>query len=246
MMTPLRLVAAAIVLVSALTIGGLWHRHRIETAKATVNQATDAGMAAVQNQDYFHGAREFERARLAVDLLGRTDATANNIRRLSREATALAKLASSSLTECLRETLARKNSGPSELLTMSSLDKDAWVIFDAPVLLAGTEGEQSIVDAPIQLPEGNVRIEIAFPGLRNVSAAEGVSEAPRFIFAAQLQQVSALRGEPPTSVLTLNGKTAFLWTSYDTYASIGYRPFDAESEQQTRSLLERQLAAGHK
>ena len=241
LITPLRLVSAAIILVSVLTIGGLERRHRIETAKATVAASADAGMAALKDGDFAKAAKELEKARLAVDLLGRKDQTADEIRRYSREATAIANLAASSLTEFLEDTLANAHSGQTEPLRMASLDKNAWVIFDATVIQPGDGGNLLIVDSPIFLKKASVEIEIESAVISQTARSSESGENPRVIFAAQLEQVSAPKGEPPKSVLTLNGKTAFLWTSYNSYSAIGYRPHDAESEQQTKTLLDRQL-----
>ena len=241
LITPLRLVSVAIILVSAVTISGLVHRNRIETAKATVATSADAGMAAIKEGDFAKAAKELEKARLAVDLLGRKDQTADEIRRFSREATALANLAASSLTEFLEETLANATSGQTEPLRMASLDKNAWVIFDANVIPAAEGGNLLTVDSPVFLKKASVEIEIESVAISKAARSSESGENPRVIFAAQLEQVSVPKGEPPKSVLTLNGKTAFLWTSYNTYSAIGYRPHDAENEQQTKSLLDRQL-----
>ena len=244
MLTPLRMIATAIVLMSFLTVAGLSHRQRIENAKAIVLKAADAGMAALRQQEFGKAAQDLENARQAVDVLGRTDHAANDIRRFSREATTLAKLASSSLTELLQETLAGAKAGQIEPLRLSSTNNGAWVIFDAKVLPSTERVNRCVVDAPIQLAKAMVRIEIESLTLQSLSKANEFGEVPRLIFAAQLEQLSPPIGDPLTTVLTLNGKTAFLWTSYDTYAAVGYRPIDAESEQETRSLLERQLEAG--
>ena len=241
LITPLRLVSAAIILVSVLTISGLVQRHRIESAKATVAASADAGMAAIKDGDFSKAAKELEKARLAVDVLGRKDQTADEIRRFSREATAIANLAASSLTEFLDDTIANAKSGQAEPLRMASLDKNAWVIFDATVIPAGDGGNLLIVDSPIYLKKASVEIEIESAAISRAARSPESGENPRVIFAAQLEQVSVPKGEPPKSVLTLNGKTAFVWTSYDTYTAIGYRPHDAESEQQTKALLDRQL-----
>ena len=241
LVTPLRLVAAAIIIVSLFTIRGLVNRQRIETAKATVAASADKGMAAIKEGDFATAAKELEKARLAVDLLGRKDQTADDIRRNSREATAIANLAASSLTEFLEETLANAKPGQSETLRMASLDKNAWVLFDATVIPTGEGGNQLTVDSPVFLKSAFVEIEIDSAAISKLARSADSGENPRVIFAAQLEQVSAPRGEPPKSVLTLNGKTAFLWTSYDTYSAIGYRPHDVESEQQTRALIVRQL-----
>jgi hypothetical protein len=239
--TPLRLVTVAILCVSALTARGLWSRHLIETAKKTVAVAADAGTAAVRELDFATGAKELERARLAVDLLGRKDQTAEEIRRLSREATVLANLASSSLTEVLQDTLSNAKPGQTEPLRMASLDKNAWVIFDTGLIPNGEGPNRFLVDAPMVLGKISVQIEIESATLARVAVSSDGTESPRIIFAAQLEEISSPAGEPLTSVLKLNGKTAILWTSYDTYGAVGYRPFDTESEKQTKAILERQL-----
>ena len=56
--------------IAFLTAWGLWHRQRIETAKASVQAASEAGMAALKDGNFAMAARELSRARDAVDLLG--------------------------------------------------------------------------------------------------------------------------------------------------------------------------------
>ena len=242
LMTPLRLVTAAILLMSSLTIGGLWHRHRIEVAKATVTRAADAGMAAIVAKDFVKAAQELEKAHLAVNVIRRTDSAANDIRRLSREATAMAKLASSSLIEFLNDTLAIAKPGQPQI-RLSSLDKGAWVIFDANVLPDTEEDGRFIVDFPLVVDGTKVEIEIRSSTFRKLPHTDESGEPPRVIFAAQLDQLSSPQGEPPKAVLTLNGTPAFLWSTYDNYVAIGYRPIDEENERQTRAVLEQQLEA---
>ena len=239
-LTPLRLITVAILGISALTARGLWQRHLIETAKATVSVAADAGTAAVRELDFVKGAKELERARQAVDLLGRKDSTAEEIRRMSREATALAHLASSSLTEILQETLSNAKPGQTESLRMASLDQDAWVIFDTSLIPDSQHPNHFIVDAPLWLGKYSVQIEIESATLGSVAATSEGGESPRIIFAAQLEEISSPVGEPPLSLLRLNGRTSFLWSSYETYCAVGFRPFDSENEQQTKAILERQ------
>ena len=230
-------------MVTLLTVGGLWHRNSIETAKATVAIAADAGQSAIRERKYTIGAKELERARLAVDLLGRKDPSAEEIRRLSREATVLANLASNSLTEFLEETLSRGNSGQKGPLRLASLDKNAWVIFDTSLIPVDLEKDRFLVDAPLYLRSVVVDVEIESKAVGKFIRSNSSAEPQRVIFAAQLDELSAPEGEPRKSVLTLNGKTAILWTSYETYNAIGYHPSDTENEEQTKSLLERQLEA---
>lgn len=241
LMTPLRMVTAAIVIISALTVGGLWHRQRIQTAKVTALQAADAGKAAIQENDFVKASQELERARNAVDLLGKTDQSANEIRRLSREVTALVKLDSNSLPEFLSETLSNGKRESGDSLLLSPLDQGAWVIFDARVLTVTSAPNRCVIDAPILLPQAIVQIEIESPVLAKLPRADASGDAPRAVFAAQIDRLSAPSGDPRTSILTLNGKTAFLWTNYETLVAAGFRAADSETEQQTRSLLEKQL-----
>ena len=241
--SPLRLISLAMFMVTLLTVGGLWHRNSIETAKATVAIAADAGQSAIRERKYTIGAKELERARLAVDLLGRKDPSAEEIRRLSREATVLANLASNSLTEFLEETLSRGNSGQKGPLRLASLDKNAWVIFDTSLIPVDLEKDRFLVDAPLYLRSVVVDVEIESKAVGKFIRSNSSAEPQRVIFAAQLDELSAPEGEPRKSVLTLNGKTAILWTSYETYNAIGYHPSDTENEEQTKSLLERQLEA---
>jgi hypothetical protein len=241
--TPLRLISLTIMTISTVTAAGLWHRQSIETAKATVAAATDVGTAAMREGDFAKAAKELEKARLAVDLLKRNDETANEIRRLSREATALANLAASSLTELLDETLANAKEGQTDPLKMASLDQNAWVIFDTSLIPSAEGKDRFLVDAPIFLHRVSVQIEIESATIGRMVHTGEIDEAPRVIFAAQLDELSAPQGEPRKSRLKLNATTAFLWTSYETYCTVGYRPFDAESEKQTKATIERQREA---
>jgi len=241
--TPLRLISLTIMTISAVTAAGLWHRQSIETAKATVAAATDVGTAAMREGEFAKAAKELGKARLAVDLLKRNDETADEIRRLSREATALANLAASSLTELLDETLANAKEGQTDPLKMASLDQNAWVIFDTSLIPLAEGKDRFLVDAPIFLRRVSVQIEIESATVGRMAHTEEMDEAPRVIFAAQLEELSAPQGEPRKSTLKLNGTTAFLWTSYETYCTVGYRPVDAESEKQTNAIIERQREA---
>lgn len=241
LMTPLRMVTAAIVIISALTVGGLWNRQRIETAKVTALQAADAGKAAIQENDFVKASQELERARNAVDLLGKTDRSANEIRRLSREVNALVKLESNSLTDFLTETLSNAKKDSPDPLPLSPLDQGSWVIFDTRVLPGTSGANHCVIDAPMLLPQATVRIEIESPVLAKLPRSNDSGDVPRAVFAAQIERLSAPAGDPLTAVLLLNGKTAFLWTTYETLVAAGFRAADSETEQQTRSLLEQQL-----
>ena len=238
--TPLRLIVTAVILMTAVMVGGLWHRHRIETAKSNVARAADAGMAALHEKDFGKASHELETARAAVDVIGRTDAAANDIRRFSREAKAIFNLATSSLTDLIQSalfSLVPQKSVPAKTI---SLERGSWVIFDANILPASEGKNRYMIDAPMLFPEATVRIEIESPAFKHLRLRDDSGDAVRVIFASQLGELASPTGEPPIAVLTLNGKSAFLWTSYETFSAAGYRPIDVENEQQTRAVLEHQ------
>lgn len=239
--TSLRLLGISIFAMAALTAVAFWHRYQVDVAKATVTKATDAGEAALREGDFIVAAREYGRARAAVDVLGRNDRAAGDIRRMSLQTNAAAKLASSTLTEILEDSLSRKNSGQTTSIQLTSVDQGVWVIFDTRILPSDDSKDRFEIDAPMQFDETTIQIELETEIFRQLPQGDPDSGGPRVIFAAQLDELTGPKGDPPMAKLILNGKTAFLWSNYQMYVSIGYRPPDPESEQQTRALLDRQL-----
>ena len=101
MLTPFRLIVVVIGAIGMVTAWGLWHRQRVEFAKASVQAAAEAGLAALKDGNFAAAARDLSRARDAVDLLRRTDPESHTIRRHCREAVAGYELSGSSLFELL-------------------------------------------------------------------------------------------------------------------------------------------------
>ncbi|WP_397568331.1 hypothetical protein [Schlesneria sp. T3-172] len=239
LVTPLRLIGVAIVLISGLTATGLWYRQQFEAAKATAATAAEAGLTALKNGEFALAAVELKKAQQAVDLLKRKDPEAENIRRRSQEATTLANLASSSLIDILEAAIASAKPGQSDPLHMASLDQDAWVVFDSHLLPAAEGASRVMLDAPMRIDGVTVRIEIDSAVLKRAMEAEEAAERPRVIFAAQLEQISPPKGDPPVSVLQLNSRSAYLWTNYDAYLALGYQPLETEKDQ-IQALFDRQ------
>ena len=242
-LTPFRLTVTAIVVVCGLTGWGLWHRQRIETAKSLVAQATEAGLQALQDRDFTTAARELERARNAIDLLQRTDAEAQAVRRLCREALAARGLAHDALLELLRESLADIKPGDKEATRFNGLYRGAWVLFDATALVPDDSTQPCTLDMPVFYRGQLVRIEANFAALRQAARQTAVGEPARVIFAAQLERLTPASDAQSAAVLTLKDQTAFLWTNHDNYAALGYHEDDAEELKATQALLERQLDA---
>ena len=240
-LTPFRLAMTAILVISSLTAWGLWQRHRVETAKAVVAKATEAGLQALQDHDFNTAARELELARDAVDLLKRTDAESQSVRRLCREAIAARGLAQASLFELIHASMADLKPGDTDAKKFDGLYRDAWVLFDVPVLVPADDSQPCTLDMPVFHRQQAVRVEVDFPALRLAVRQAPPNVPARVIFAAQLERLAPAAKGNSEAVLTLKGTTAFLWTSHDNYVALGYREDDAEELKATRAVLERQL-----
>lgn len=243
LITPVRLIALAMFVVCGLTGWGLLRRHRIESAKAIVAKATEEGIRAISEGDFDGAARDLMIAREAVDLLKRTDAEAQSVRRLCREAIAARGLASDSLLEAIHKSLADIRPGDKEAKRFDGLYRNAWVLFDANMIVPDDAAQPSLVDLAITHAGRSVRIETR-SGLIRRAAQQSSAESPhRVIFAAKLARLSPAHDAQTEAVLTLDDDSAFLWGTIETYAALGYTEDDAEELRLTRELLERQLKA---
>lgn len=235
-LTPFRLIVAAITAVAVITAWGLWHRHRVESAKANVLAANEAGMKALREREFGVAARELTRARDAVDILRRKDPEANTIRRYCREAIAGHGLASSSIFDVLADYAADSHRGRSRFGT---LHRDSWLLLDATVINPEAAGQPCVVDMPLLLDGMTFRVEIDSNLIKTAAAKAG--NPARVIFAAQMKEIRSPSAKDPDAVLALNGQTAFLWTDMETYVSLGYGETRPEDLQITRDLLSSQL-----
>ena len=243
LITPVRLIVLAMLAVCGLTGWGLLRRYRIESAKAIVAKATDEGIRAIREGNFDGAARDLMIAREAVDLLKRTDAEAQSVRRLCREAIAARGLASDSLLEAIHKSLADIRLGDKETKRFDGLYRDAWVLFDAKLIVPDDAARPSLVDLAITHAGRPVRIETRSELIRR-AAQQSPAESPhRVIFAAKLARLSPAHDAQTEAVLTLDDDSAFLWGTFETYAALGYTEDDAEELRRTRELLERQLEA---
>lgn len=239
LLTPFRMIVIAIALIAISTGWGLWWRHSVESAKAQVQAASEAGMKALKDGDFGVAARQLTRARDAVDLLRRTDADANAIRRSCREAVAGNELSSSSLIEMLVEYV-EESKAKAKKASLGNRHRGAWTIVDSLVTNPGDSGP-CLLDMPIAIDGIPFRVEIDSAAIRNAAQREQANGLARVIFAATLSEIRPETDEDSGPTLVLNGKSAFLWTTLETYQQLGYTEDDVERLQETRNLLTRQL-----
>lgn len=240
-LTPFRLIVAVIVVMGGVTGWGLWHRQRVESAKANVLAAHEAGMKALQAGDFATAARELTRARDAVDLLRRTDSEANTIRRFSREAIAGHELSRAGLFELLADYAANPGSGKSRF---TSRHRDSWLVLDAVIANPEATDRPCVLDMPLLMDGMRFRIEVDSSAIRTAARRESERGSARVIFAATMSEIRPPSAGDPAAVLVLNGKSAFLWTTLETYNALGYEENRADELELTRDLLARQLEQG--
>jgi hypothetical protein len=236
LVTPFRAIVVAITIVGSLTLWGLWQRSRIESAKANVLAANEAGMRALNEGDFATAARELTRARKAVDLLHRTDAEANNIRRHCREAVAGNELSETGLFEILAES--GTTAGKSKLATRH---RDRWVLLDTVIIEPEQANGPCVLDMPLLFEDGKYKVEIDSALVREAALESQAGGEARVLFAAQLSEIRPPSDKDGVATVVLNGKTAFLWTTLETYTSLGYAEIREEQLQATRDLIARQL-----
>jgi len=238
LLTPLRLIVAVIVLVGIATGYGLWHRQKVANARLRVVAASEAGMKALKEKDFVVAARELTVARDAVNLLGRTDPDAALIRRHCREAIAANELVGAGLFEILSDYAADLKAGKPRL---NSRYRDAWIVLDSVVANPESADRPCILDMPVVLDGVRFRIEVDSAAIRTSAQREQTTGWARVIVAAQLSEIRPPSADSAEAVLVLESKTAFLWTTWDTFAAIGYAEDRPEEIQLTKEILNRQL-----
>ena len=238
--TPFRMIVSAIGIIAILTGWGLWHRHRVESAKAIIPVASEAGMAAFKEGDFAVAARELARARDAVDLLGRKDADAQSIRRYCREAVAGHELSSTSLFDLLATYAVDVSSGQEKGSRSLARHRDSWLLLDAIVLNSDVDSEPCLLDIPLVFEGIRFQVEIDSDLVRKAARRASENGVARVIFAAEMSEIRAGSSFNPDAVLVLKSKNAFLWTNIESYRELGYVEELDEELEATRNLLTRQ------
>ena len=237
----MRLVLAGILAVVALTGWWIVHQHDRDTAERTIVSAAKLGHEALADHDLGEAARQFQKVRAALDLLGRTDHQARALRQTASETTAAADLARSSLFDLLHDAV-EASSGRSYLTwdeTFRTSYRDEWVVLDAHVSRVADAAQGRRYDVDFLLTDGKHRAVIvadldAFDKM--LSAREGPQ---RLIFAGQLDDC---RKDPQLENawrIVLRPATGFLWSSADNLQLLGVAIDDGTKQvlaDQTSSL----------
>ena len=219
--TPLRLIAVG--MIGVVTLSGWWVVHRRAVAQAVVTFAATAkaGRAALAESNFEVADQQLQQAVTALDLLGRDDREARQVRQLAREAAAAQGLALSSLFELVSEVRGvRKISPQNWQQTIQHSYQGRWFLLD-------TNGLQFTSDDPPQwrfslpLIPGDEPLQIS-GDLTNWSKVLGSTPPSHVILAGQLDEVRVLGDGPDAGLeIVLKKDSLCLWTSPDVYAALG-------------------------
>jgi len=243
--TPLRLVAAGMMLVLAATLVWSFRTDNREQAIRDLKLAEEAAREALAEDDLESAHQNFSRAVAALDELERhDDPLAQEIRQLDRELTAIRDQAMASPLEIATEAERLADDSADDWESQfRSRHEGRWVVIDGPfrrVQVVGGEGRYE-VDIPFRMSKSNhgVRITGTLPALDALSID---NEPQNVIVAAQLSRCD-YSGANRAWEIELKPETAFLWSSVDNYTRLGFTLEDQETEQRVRRTLERQSRA---
>lgn len=236
--TPFRLVAVAIVVVVALTAWWGVERRRTEAAEEAYRTATERGLKAFQAGEFLTAADQLNQADEAGRLLEREDSQTSLIRQRLREATAASHLAGAPLFEIAAE-LSAADDRETQIETAVRRHRGRWIVFETTLeTVTDADGVTTTrIDYPFPVGDARIRIEVDLDELPQSPASD---ESERIVFAAQIDSFRFEPGDPEAWVVALNSEHMFLWTDYDSLASLGLTPDDLHSEMEMRSLLKRQ------
>jgi len=216
--TPVRIVLASAVALALLTGWWVLHRRRLNEAERIVPVATRLGEQALEEHDLGEAARQFQKVRGALDLLGRDDAQARALRQTANEIGASANLAAVPLFDIVREAAGSEGSFSE---TFHSSYRGSWVVIDAPVARSADSSSGRKFDVDLPIVEGPARaVVVAELPLFEPLLPAG-TEPRRVIFAAQLDDCRPDPRDEGAWRIVLRPKTAFLWSTPESLARLG-------------------------
>lgn len=243
LITPFRGILAGIVLIVGFTGYGIIHSRNLEQASETLKTATAAGEDLLRQGDLPAANTAYLDAFVALDVLGRTDQRANEIRQTSRELQAINSQAVSPLFEIADEAVTHiKQSDTQSWKSLFDLRyAGTWIIFEASLIPLPadpeTEEPRFRLNLPVLLDEYTLYLELTSPGfLEYLNQHPGQS----LIFAAQIATFQQAADQSDTGIIELDGKTAFLWSHLDLYEQLGLQFDEFHNRNQIERLLNQQ------
>tara|TARA_R110002111_G_scaffold107056_2_gene165440 strand:+ start:2217 stop:3425 length:1209 start_codon:yes stop_codon:yes gene_type:complete len=243
LITPFRGILAGIVLIVGLTGYGIIHSRSLDQATDTLKTATEAGETLLKQGDLPGANAAYLDAFQALDILGRTDQSANEIRQTSRELKAINSQAVSPLFEIADEAVAHIKQ--SDMKSWQSLFDiryaGTWMIFEATLIPRSadveTEAPRFRLNLPVLLDEYALYLELSSPNF--LEYLEQHSGQP-LIFAAQIAGFRQDADQSDAGIILLNGETAFLWSHVKLYEELGFEFDEFHDRNQIEAILNQQ------
>ncbi|WP_339733993.1 hypothetical protein [uncultured Gimesia sp.] len=243
LITPFRGILAGIMLIVGLTAYGILHSRNLEQASETLKIATATGEDLLKQGDLPAANTAYQEAFHALEVLGRTDQSANEIRQTSRELQAINLQAVSPLFELADEAVTKiKQSDEQSWNSLFDLRyAGSWMIFEASLLPLPpdpeTEEPRFRLNLPVLLDEYTLYLELTSP-----SFLEYLEQHPGqpLIFAAQIATFQQAASQSDTGIIELDGKTAFLWSHLDLYEQLGIQFDEFHNRNQIEGVLNQQ------
>lgn len=219
LVTPLRLIAIG--MIGVVTLAGWWVVHRRSVAQAVITFATasKAGRAALAESNFDSADHELQRAVTALDLLGRDDREARQVRQLAREATAARGLALTSLFELISEARSSRKTSPANWQqTVKHSYQGRWFLLETNALQF-TSGDPPQWRFSLPLIPGTEPLQIS-GDLKKWSRLFGSTPPTHVILAGQLDEIRPF-GDGQGLEIVLQTDSLCLWTSADVYTALG-------------------------
>lgn len=250
--SPYRKLAAVIVCLLGVTAFVLY-RQSVHAAAVTVSREKyDTGLELIRDQNWIQARQEFEVAASAVDVLGRRDLEANDIRQYARETVAMTRLGEEALfdlVEDAEETYVQHgiNAWKSKFKTDY---QGNWLIIEGtlrPTKIPSTRSGEPLLELAFPWVVGErmrqVRVFAEFPlatHLPSVGNADNDDVGNVAIFAAQLADCD-LSADSEWAV-SFDPETAFFWVHEETYVGTHLDIGSIRTEAELTQLLNQQAS----
>lgn len=243
LITPFRAILGGIVLIIGLTGYGIIHSRNLERATDTLNTATKAGESFLKQGDLIAANAAYLEAFEALETLGHTDQSSNDIRQTSRELQSINSQAVSPVFEIAEEAVSHiKQSDVNSWASLFDVRyAETWMIFETTLTPVAVENETEParfrLNLPIILDEYQLNLELTAP-----SFTEYLKQHPgkTLIFAAQIESFQQGAKQPGTGIILLDGKTAFLWSHLNLYEQLGIQFDEFHNRNQIENILKQQ------
>lgn len=220
LVTPLRVAVVGMIAVIALSSWWVVRKRAQTLAVVTFAESVKAARTALSSEQFEVADEQFSRAVHSLDLLGRDDREARQVRQQAREAAAASKLAPISLFDLLSEARQTQHMAGRDWQRVVRLSYQGdWFLLESNGLKFPS-GEKQQLAFTVTLVPGAEPIQVR-GDLSKWSKQYGSSELPKqFILAGQLADIRSLPDGKGWEIV-LEDDSIFPWANAGTYAALG-------------------------